>query len=395
MSMLKPRIIGVPKETKAGEARIALSPEGAHKLIEMGFQVFIEKDAGNLAHFPDSQYQTQGAKIVENAQQLWNQSDIILKINPPMTHPRFKWHEAEQLQEGAHLISLIWPSQNSELLQILESKKATVIGLDCIPRISRAQKMDVLSSMANIAGYRAVVEAAYLFGRYFTGQITAAGKVPPAKVLIIGAGVAGLSAIGTARGLGAIVKAFDTRPEVREQVQSMGAEFLEIEFNEESSGEGGYAKLMSPEFIAAEMKLFAEQAKEVDIIITTALVPGKKAPRLLDKKIISLMKEGSVVVDMAAEQGGNCELSQADQIVIKDGVSIIGYTNLPSRLSSTSSQLFSSNMVNLLSEMCKDDKSYRINTEDEVIRGALIIHEGKRTWPPPPVSETKERKILE
>lgn len=289
------------------------------------------------------------------------------------------------LPEGRTLISFIWPAQNQELLAKLSDRQATVLAMDAVPRISRAQKMDALSSMANIAGYRAVVEAANHFGRFFTGQITAAGKVPPAKVMVIGAGVAGLAAIGTAKGLGAIVRAFDTRLEVKEQVESMGAEFLELDFKEDGSGAGGYAKVMSKEFIEAEMALFAEQAKEVDIIITTALIPGKPAPRLITEEMVASMKDGSVIIDMAAEQGGNCEVTKPNEVYRYKGVTIVGLTDLPSRMASQSSQLYGTNIWHLLKDMGGAD-DYKVNFDDEVVRGALVLHEGKITWPPPKIN---------
>jgi len=283
------------------------------------------------------------------------------------------------------LISFIWPAQNAELLKTLTEKGVTALAMDSVPRISRAQKMDALSSMANIAGYRAVVEAAQHFGRFFTGQITAAGKIPPAKVMVIGAGVAGLAAIGAAKSMGAIVRAFDTRPEVKEQVESMDAEFLMLDFkDEDGSGEGGYAKVMSKEFIEAEMALFAEQAKDVDIIITTALIPGKPAPRLITAEMVESMKDGSVVVDLAAEQGGNCELTEPGKVVVKNGVTLIGYTDLPSRLSAQSSQLYGTNLRHLLTDMTPEKNGeVVVNMDDEVIRGATICLAGETTWPPP------------
>jgi NAD(P) transhydrogenase subunit alpha len=289
------------------------------------------------------------------------------------------------LKEGQTLVSFFWPAQNEALMNKLNDKRVNVLAMDSIPRISRAQKMDALSSMANIAGYRAVVEAAQHFGRFFTGQITAAGKVPPAKVLVIGAGVAGLAAIGAARSMGAIVRAFDTRPEVKEQVESMDADFLMLDFEEEDgSGEGGYAKVMSKEFIEAEMALFAEQAKDVDIIITTALIPGKPAPRLITADMVESMKDGSVIVDLAAEQGGNCELTQPGQVVVEHGVTLIGYTDLPSRLAAQSSQLYGTNLRHLLTDMTPEkDGELVVDMEDEVIRGATICKEGETTWPPP------------
>jgi NAD(P) transhydrogenase subunit alpha len=282
------------------------------------------------------------------------------------------------------LIAFLWPAQNPALLKRLAEQGVTALAMDSVPRISRAQKMDALSSMANIAGYRAVIEAAEHFGRFFTGQITAAGKIPPAKVLVIGAGVAGLSAIGAARSLGAIVRAFDTRPEVKEQVESMDGEFLELDFKEEGAGVGGYAKVMSPEFIKAEMALFAKQAAEVDIIITTALIPGRPAPKLITADTARLMKSGSVVVDLAAEQGGNCELTEPGRVVKKHGITFIGYTDLPSRLATQSSQLYATNLRHLLTDMCpKKDGALVVDFADEVVRGATVVKEGAITWPPP------------
>ncbi|MCK5720781.1 MAG: Re/Si-specific NAD(P)(+) transhydrogenase subunit alpha, partial [Thiomargarita sp.] len=333
---------------------------------------------------PDEMYQEKGAEIIEDAQKIWAESDIILKVRSPEMHPDLNTHEAELLREGMCLISFIWPAQNSELMDKLAARKITVMAMDSVPRISRAQKLDALSSMANIAGYRAIIEAANHFGRFFTGQITAAGKVPPAKVMVIGAGVAGLSALGTAGGLGAIVRAFDTRPEVKEQVESMGAEFLELEFEEEGGGTGGYAKVMSKEFIEAEMELFAQQAKEVDIIVTTALIPGRPAPKLITEEMVKSMRKGSVVVDLAAEQGGNCALTEPNKVVVKHGITLIGYTDLPSRLPTQSSQLYGTNLRHLLSDLCKNkDGQINVDMEDDVIRGATVIKNGKITWPPP------------
>ena len=382
----KPKKIGIPKEIYANECRVAATPDTAKKLQKLGFEVLIESGAGIAANFPDRAYQEAECQILPNAEALWQEADIILKVRPPEMHPEVGKHEVDLLSEGGTLISFIWPAQNSELLEKLASRKATVLAMDAIPRISRAQKMDALSSMANIAGYRAVVEAANNFGRFFTGQITAAGKVPPAKVMIIGAGVAGLAAIGTAKGLGAIVRAFDTRPVVKEQVESLGAEFLELDFEEEGSGAGGYAKVMSKEFIEAEMALFAEQAKEVDIIITTALIPGRPAPKLITEAMVSSMKEGSVVVDLAAEQGGNCEVTKPNEIYRYKGVTIIGLTDLPSRMANQASQLYGTNLWHLLKDM-GGSQEYKVNFEDEVVRGALILHEGEVTWPPPKVTQ--------
>jgi len=377
--------IGVPREIHPGENRVATTPESAEKLIKLGFSVMLESGAGEKAKFTDTAYQNAGVEICNDTRQLWETSDIILKVRAPELHPDIGADETELLQEGQTLISFIWPAQNEDLMKRLAARNINALAMDSIPRISRAQKMDALSSMANIAGYRAVIESAQHFGRFFTGQITAAGKVPPAKVMIIGAGVAGLAAIGTAKGLGAIVRAFDTRPEVKEQVESMDAEFLELDFEEEGSGAGGYAKVMSEEFIKAEMALFAQQAQEVDIIITTALIPGKPAPELITEDMVKSMKEGSVIVDLAAEQGGNCKLTQRDQVVTRHGVTIIGYTDLPSRLPAQSSQLYGNNLWHLLTDMCPDkDGNINIDMDDEVIRGATVINAGEITWPPPP-----------
>ncbi len=376
--------IGVPKEIHPGERRVATTPEAAETLQKLGFTVTIESGAGLQANFSDAAFREAGVEIMEDAKDLWAKSDIILKVRPPETHPELCVDEVELLQDGGTLISFIWPAQNKELMERLAAKRATVLAMDSIPRISRAQKLDALSSMANIAGYRAVIEASQHFGRFFTGQITAAGNIPPAKVLVIGAGVAGLAAIGTAKALGAIVRAFDTRPEVKEQIQSMDAEFLELDFEEEGTGKGGYAKVMSKEFIKAEMELFARQAMDVDIIITTALIPGKPAPELITKGMVESMKDGSVIVDLAAEQGGNCALTEPDKIVVKHGVTIIGYTDLPSRLPTQSSQLYANNLRHLLTDMTPEKNGViNVNMEDEVIRGATVIKEGKVTWPPP------------
>jgi len=380
-------IIGVPKEIHADEHRVATTPDVVPQLIKLGFTVAIESGAGDAAKFTDESYAAAGAEIVQDTKALWQKSDIVLKVRPPEMHNGLKTHEVDLLREGTCLISFIWPAQNKELMDRLAARKVTVLAMDSVPRISRAQKLDALSSMANIAGYRAVVEAANQFGRFFTGQITAAGKVPPAKVLIIGAGVAGLAAIGTARSMGAIVRAFDTRAEVKEQVESMHAEFLMVDIKEEGSGTGGYAKVMSKEFIDAEMALFREQAKEVDIIITTALIPGKPAPKLVLKDMVESMRHGSVIVDLAAEQGGNCELTEPGKIVVKEGVTIIGYMDLPSRLATQSSQLYATNLRHLLTELSPEkDGTINVNMDDEVIRGTTVIKDGEVTWPPPPIA---------
>ena len=371
--------IGVPKETHAGERRVATTPEVATQLQKLGFTVAVESGAGAAASFSDDAYKEAGCELA-TAADIWSQSDIVMKVRAPDAG------EARSLRDDQTLISFLWPAQNPELLEQLTKSGGTAMAMDSVPRISRAQKMDALSSMANIGGYRAVVEASQHFGRFFTGQITAAGKVPPAKVLVIGAGVAGLAAIGAAKSMGAIVRAFDTRPEVKEQVESMDAEFLMLDFeeDEDGAGEGGYAKVMSEEFIKAEMALFAEQAKDVDIIITTALIPGKPAPKLITAEMVESMKDGSVIVDLAAEQGGNCELTEADTIVDAHGVKIIGYTDLPSRLAAQSSQLYATNLRHLLTDLTPEkDGNIVVDMDDEVIRGATVCKDGETTWPPP------------
>ncbi|ECG8261078.1 Re/Si-specific NAD(P)(+) transhydrogenase subunit alpha [Salmonella bongori] len=371
--------IGIPKERLPNETRVAATPKTVEQLLKLGFSVAVESGAGQLASFDDKAFTQAGADIVDS-NAVW-QAEIILKVNAP------EENEITLLNPGATLISFIWPAQNASLMEKLAERKVTVMAMDAVPRISRAQSLDALSSMANIAGYRAIVEAAHEFGRFFTGQITAAGKVPPAKVMVIGAGVAGLAAIGAANSLGAIVRAFDTRPEVKEQVQSMGAEFLELDFKEEAGSGDGYAKVMSEAFIKAEMDLFAAQAKEVDIIVTTALIPGKPAPKLITREMVDAMKAGSVIVDLAAQNGGNCEYTVANQIVTTDnGVKVIGYTDLPGRLPTQSSQLYGTNLVNLLKLLCKEkDGSIDVNFDDVVIRGVTVIREGEITWPAPPI----------
>ncbi|MFZ0485881.1 MAG: Re/Si-specific NAD(P)(+) transhydrogenase subunit alpha [Arenicellales bacterium] len=376
--------IGVPREIYPGEKRVATTPAVVADLLALGYEVAVEQGAGQGASFRDEDYRKAGATVETDVRKLWNESDIILKINAPGHHPDLDLDESELLSPGKLLISLIWPAQNETLMKRLAARGATVCAMDSVPRISRAQKLDVLSSMSNVAGYRAVIEAANAFGRFFTGQVTAAGKVPPAKVLVIGAGVAGLSAVGAAGSLGAVVRAFDTRPEVKEQVESMGAEFLQVEIEEEGSGAGGYAKEMSEEFIKAEMALFQEQAEEVDVIVTTALIPGKPAPKLITATMVQSMKPGSVIVDLAAEQGGNCELTEPGKAVVKDGVTIIGYTDLASRLATQSSQLYATNLRHLLTELTPEkDGRPVVDMEDEVIRGLTVIKDGEITWPPP------------
>jgi len=373
--------IGVPKEKYAGERRVATTPEVAAQLMKLGYEVAVESGAGVPASYSDAAYEAAGCSVVPTADEIWTGSDIVMKVRGPDEA------EADMLKSGQTLISFLWPAQNEDLLNKLNAKGVTALAMDSIPRISRAQKMDALSSMANIAGYRAVVEAAQHFGRFFTGQITAAGKVPPAKVLVIGAGVAGLAAIGAAKSMGAIVRSFDTRPEVKEQIESMDAEFLMLDFedDEDGSGEGGYAKVMSDEFIAAEMALFAEQAKDVDIIITTALIPGRPAPKLITAEMVESMKDGSVIVDLAAEQGGNCELTKPNECYEHNGVTIIGYTDMASRLATQSSQLYGTNLRHLLTDMTPEkDGQLVVDFEDEVVRGATVCKEGEITWPPPP-----------
>lgn len=384
--------IGVPKESHPGEKRVATVPDVAAKLISLGFDVSVETGAGVAANFSDDDYRTVGCQI-EEAAALWSNSDFILKVRAPALSEQPSSDEVSKLKEGAFLASFIWPAQNPDLMQRLAEKKANVIAMDSVPRISRAQKLDALSSMANIAGYRAVIEAAHAFGRFFTGQVTAAGKVPPAKVFVIGVGVAGLAAIGAANGLGAIVRASDTRPEVKDQVRSMGAEFIEVDYQEEGSTAGGYAKVMSEGYQKAQRAMYAKQSSDVDIIITTALIPGKPAPRLITAEMVASMKPGSVIVDLAAEQGGNCELTRPGEITVANGVTIIGYTDLPSRLSRQASTLYANNLLKLMEELCKEKNGIaNIDMDDEMIRGATVIKEGSITWPPPPVSVSQVRQ---
>jgi H+-translocating NAD(P) transhydrogenase subunit alpha len=372
-------IIGVPREIYPEEKRVATVPDVVEKLVKLGFAVVVESNAGASANFSDEAYRTSGATIVVDKDELWAGADIVLKVRGPNAE------EVDKLRPGGMLISFIWPAQNPELMRELAVKRATVLAMDSVPRMSRAQKMDALSSMANIAGYRAVIEAAHHFGRFFTGQITAAGKIPPAKVFVIGAGVAGLAAIGAASSLGAIVRASDTRPEVADQVASMGGEFVPVDYHEEGAGVGGYAKVMSEEFQKAQRDMFAQQAREVDIIITTALIPGKPAPKLISAEMVQSMKPGSVIVDLAAEQGGNCALTEPGKVVVMHDVTIIGYTDLPSRLAKQSSTLYATNLLRLVEELCKaKDGTVNVDMDDEVIRGATVVKEGNVTWPPPP-----------
>ena len=380
--------IGVPREVHPGEVRVAATPETAKRLQKLGFSVLVEAGAGHHAQFRDEDYRDAGCEVTEDVRDIW-QCDVVIKVRAPMDHPKAGLHEAELLREGGHLISYLWPGQNEALVERLAARKATVLAMDCIPRITRAQKCDALSSMANIAGYRAVVEAAQHFGRFFTGQITAAGKVPPAKILVIGAGVAGLAAIGAARGMGAQVLAFDTRPVVAEQVQSMGAQFLTVEIEEDGTGTGGYSKTMSEAFIEAEHRLFEEQAKDVDVIITTALIPNRPAPLLVTEQAVTNMKAGSVVVDLAAERGGNVAGTVKDEIVVKDGVTLIGLTNLACRMPTVASTLYGNNVAHLLDDM-GGGEDYNVDEADAVVRGALVLHQGEMRWPAPKAEPTPQ-----
>jgi len=382
--------IGIPKEIHPGEKRVAATPQTILKLKKLGFDVVVESGAGHGVNASNSEYREAGATVIDDTKELWAAADVVMKVRPPEENKDLHTHEADLLNEGATLVGFIWPAQHNELLKRLAARKATVFGMDCVPRITRAQKMDTLSAMANIAGYRAIIEAANNFPRFFGGQITAAGRIDPAKVMVIGAGVAGLSAIGAARALGAIVKAFDPRSATKDQVASMGAEFLELDVKEEGEGKGGYAKEMSDSFLKAEMALFAAQAMQVDIIVTTALIPGKPAPKLITTGMVESMKPGSVIVDLAAEQGGNCSLTDPGKIVHHKGVTIVGYTDLPSRMASMASQLYGSTIVALLEEL-KGEDGLDIDLDDQVVRGAIILHDGKMMWPPPtPVTAPPE-----
>lgn len=372
--------IGIPRESLSGETRVACTPATVALLGKLGFETVVESGAGLAASLDDAAYQTAGATVADKAA-VWV-CPLIYKVNAPSED------ELPLLKEGQTIVSFLWPRQNEALVEALRAKKVNALAMDMVPRISRAQALDALSSMANISGYRAVIEAANAFGRFFTGQITAAGKVPPAQVLVIGAGVAGLAAIGTANSLGAVVRAFDTRLEVAEQIESMGGKFLKLDFPQESGGSGdGYAKVMSDEFIAAEMKLFAEQAKEVDIIITTAAIPGKPAPKLITKEMVESMKSGSVIVDLAAATGGNCELTRPGELsVTGNGVKIIGYTDMANRLAGQSSQLYATNLVNLTKLLSPNkDGEITLDFEDVIIRNMTVTHDGEITFPPPPI----------
>jgi NAD(P) transhydrogenase subunit alpha len=370
--------LGIVKETRRDERRVAASPNVVAKLVKSGWKVAVERDAGAAASFPDAQYVQAGATIVDTAD-AWR-ADLVLKVRPPDDA------EVGKLRDGGRLISFLYPAQNDALLAKLAARKATCFAMDQVPRISRAQKMDALSSMANISGYRAVLEGANRFASFFTGQFTAAGKVPPAKVLVIGAGVAGLAALGAAKGLGAIVRVFDVRAATEDQVKSLGGEFLTVTVKESGEGQGGYAKEMSKEFLDAEYALFRAQAKDVDIVITTALIPGKPAPKLWLKDMVELMRPGSVVVDLAAEQGGNCEYTKPGEAVVEHGVTIIGYTDLPSRMASVASDLYGMNLWHFLEEM-GGGAGWKIDHDNDAVRPALVLENGDKKWPAPPMKK--------
>lgn len=375
--------IGSPKEVMPGEARVAMTPDSAIQLQKLGYECFIESGAGLEARFSDADYQAAGVTVVDSAEALFQSVDVIAKVRPPLED------EVSRLSKGQTLVGFFNPAGNETLLELAKSRQANVIAMEMVPRISRAQKMDALSSMANIAGYRAVIEAGNHFGRFFTGQVTAAGKVPPAKVLVIGAGVAGLAAIGTAQSLGAIVRAFDVRPEVAEQIESMGAEFLFLDFEDAQDGAatGGYAAPSSPEFREKQLALFLEQAPEIDIVITTALIPNREAPELWTQDMVEAMKPGSVIVDLAAEKGGNCKLTVADQKVVTDnGVTIIGYTDFPSRMAAQASTLYATNVRHMITDLTPEKDGQLVhNMEDDVIRSSTVTFEGEITFPPPPL----------
>ena len=378
--------LSVPREVREGERRVAATPDTVRDLInKLGFEVIVEAGAGAAAQLPDAAYEDAGATVISDREAVWS-ADVVLKVNPPTERPDGS-NELDSLRPKTALISVIQPAQNPELLAELAKRGVDTIALDAVPRISRAQKMDVLSSMANIAGYRAVLEAAHHFGRFFGGQITAAGKTPPAKVLVIGAGVAGLAAIAAARGLGAEVRAFDVREAAGEQAESLGAKFLRVEIEESGEGGGGYAKVMSEEFIAAEMELFRQQCDEIDIIITTALIPGRPAPKLILEDMLHRLKPGSVIVDLAAQTGGNCEVTKPGEVIEYEGVTVIGYDDLTSRLPTHASQFFGTNLFHILDEL-GGSENWHIDMEDEAIRGATVTLDGEVTWPPPKIEPT-------
>jgi NAD(P) transhydrogenase subunit alpha len=381
-----PITVGIPKEIYPNERRVAATPDTVQKMRKLGLEVLVEAGAGDESSHADSEYVSAGATIAETADALWTTADAILKVRAPMFRPGTTVHEADLMKRGATLVSFIWPAQNKELIERMAARKITVLAMDAMPRITRAQRMDALSAMANIAGYRAVLEAANVFGRFFPGQVTAAGRVKPAQVFVLGAGVAGLAAIAAAKALGAQVRAFDTRAAAREQVESLGAEFVELKFEEAGEGQGGYAKEMSDAYLAAEQALIAQHAKGSDIIVTTALIPGKPAPQLVTSGAVVSMEHGSVIVDMAAEQGGNCPLTERDKIVHKFGVTIIGFTDLPSRMAQQASDLYATVVFNLLKDLCAgegENVRLALNLEDEIHRGILVLKDGELMWPPP------------
>lgn len=376
--------IGIPRETDPLEKRVAATPASVVRLKKLGFDVMLQAGAGAAAGFEDAEYAEVGATFVPTADELWERADVVIKVRPPAPDPNSGKHEADLMRKGQYLISFLWPAQNKELVDKLAARGATVLAMDAVPRITRAQKLDALSAMANVAGYRAVIEAAANYGRLLGGQSTAAGRIKPAQVFIVGAGVAGLAAIGAARALGAQVKAFDTRPIVREQVTSMGAEFVPFEFQGESGeGQGGYAKQVSDAYLAAEQQLIAEHCRSSDIVITTALIPGKKAPELITSGAVVNMRRGSVIIDLAAEQGGNCAFTKRDEVVKEYGVTIIGYTDLTSRMARQSSELYAMTIVNLVEEILGKDKKWALALDDEIQRGMLVLHVGDLKWPPP------------
>lgn len=380
--------VGIPRELEANESRLAASPKTAQRLIKQGFEVLIQAGAGEQATFSDQEFSSVGAKIVGSSQELYDEADLIFKVQPPRPE------EIAQMRPGTSLFCYLWPGQNQDLLRLLAEQKVNAVAMDAIPRITRAQKMDVLSSMANIAGYRAVIEAAGYYGRFLNGQITAAGKVEPAKVLIIGAGVAGLAAIGAAKNLGAIVRAFDTRKEACEQIQSMGAQFLTVEIEEDGSTASGYSKEMSPAFIAAEMQLFREQAREVDVIITTAQIPGRPAPKLILKDMVDSMKAGSVIIDLAAQSGGNCEYTQPGKVIQHRGVTIAGKVD---QLPAQASQLYGNNICHLMDDMGKAE-NFKFDMNDDVVSRAAVVFNGKINWPPQPLpvqQKSAKKEIVE
>ena len=389
-------IIGTPKETAKGENRVAMTPQSALDLQKLGHECIVQAGAGKAARIADAAYREAGVTVVRSAAEVWEKADVVAKVRPPSPA------EAKRLRKGQTLISFFYPAENKKLLETAKGANSTVIAMDMVPRISRAQKMDALSSMANIGGYRAVIEAGNEFGRFFTGQVTAAGKVPPATVLVIGAGVAGLAAIGAAQSLGAQVRAFDVRPEVSEQIESMGAEFLFLDFEESGSGDGGYAAPSSPEFREKQLELFRAQAPEVDIVITTALIPGRPAPLLWTQDMVKAMKPGSVIVDLAAERGGNCELTVKDERVeTANGVTILGYTDLASRMATQSSNLYATNIRHMLTDLTPEKDGVLVHDmEDDVIRGATVAHAGAVTYPPPPpkvqaIAQPAKTKVAE